>query len=283
MRDGQPSATARLVSFSRGVGLGTGTPDPFAAPLLPIAVGAIVRASHGALRPLVRDASRVLSVGLVDHVTLRTLAIDRAVERAIRGGAQQCVILGAGLDTRAHRLAALAEVPTFEVDHPSMQAEKRRRMAEAGIGRDRVVYAPIDFQRDSLEAVLAAAGHDPSRPTMWIWEGVTMYLTRAATEATLGTLARASAPGSGLALTYVSPSGIPLGFAGLFVRGFFGALGEPLRGTFSIDEMGELLRSFGFEPRSDTSSLDWARGEGTSTLVPFAFRGERLAIARKRA
>ncbi|MBC7173661.1 MAG: class I SAM-dependent methyltransferase [Polyangiaceae bacterium] len=253
-----------------------------ASRLLPWGAAAIVRASRGALRPLVRDASRVLSAGLVDHVTLRTLAIDRAVERAVASGAAQCVILGAGLDTRAHRLAVLGSVPTFEVDHPAMQAEKRKRMATAEIANDRVIYAPIDFHHDSLEDVLAAAGHDAARATLWIWEGVTMYLTRAATEATLGTIARASAPGSELALTYVVPRGIPRGSAGVFVRAFFGALGEPLDGTFALSEMGALLDSFGFEPREDTSSSEWARTEGSSPLLPLAFRGERLVVATKR-
>lgn len=283
MREGEPSATARMVSFGRGIGMGATAPDPYADRLLPRGAARVVAASRGALRPLVRDASRLLSLGLVDHVTCRTLAIDRAVERAIRGGASQCVILGAGLDTRAHRLAALAGATVFEVDHPAMQAEKRRRVERAGIPSRGVVYVPVDFQRDALEEVLAASAHDRRATSVWIWEGVTMYLTRDATSATLAAVARASADGSTLALTYLEPTSPALvAGAGAFTRAFFGALGEPLRGTHTRGDMRALLATHGFDLRDDTSSREWARDEGLPHRLASPFRGERLALAIRR-
>src|SRR5690606_16720970 len=130
--------------------------------------------------------------------------------------------------------------------HPSMQAEKRRRIDAADVYAA-VVYVPIDFRGDSLAAALAGAGHDRARRTVWIWEGVTMYLTPEATRATLAAVADASAPGSELAITYCIPSRVDLPYGvGALVRAFFASLGEPLRGTFTHAAMGELLDSLGF-------------------------------------
>src|SRR3954468_10536292 len=86
----------------------------------------------------------------------RTVAIDEAI---IAHAAPQVVILGAGLDGRAWRLPALAAVPTFEVDHPASQQDKRDRAT--ALGEDRAPrYVPVDFGRDRLSEALDAAGHD---------------------------------------------------------------------------------------------------------------------------
>src|SRR5690606_27121232 len=145
MREGQPSATARLVSLARGVGSAAPAPDRYAGALLPPALGGLVRASRlPGLGAAVRAVGRPLSRGMIDHVSLRTVAIDRVVADAVAAGARQCVILGAGLDTRAHRISALGALPTFELDHPDMQADKRRRLAAAALSRALLRFVPID-------------------------------------------------------------------------------------------------------------------------------------------
>ena len=94
-------------------------------------------------------------------------------------GAPQVVILGAGLDGRAWRMPELRDVTVFEVDHPDSQREKAARAAALLRVAREVRFVPVDFTRDRLDEPLAAAGHDPARPTTWIWEGVVMYLTTA--------------------------------------------------------------------------------------------------------
>ena len=111
----------------------------------------------------------------------RTVAIDEAVRAA---ASPQVVILGAGLDGRAWRMQELRDVTVFEVDHPDSQRVKRARVsALQQVARD-VRFVPVDFTRDRLDDALAAAGHDATRPTTWIWEGVVMYLELADIEAT---------------------------------------------------------------------------------------------------
>src|SRR5262249_46565830 len=98
----------------------------------------------------------------------RTIAVDEAVREA---RSPQLVILGAGLDGRAWRMRELAETTVFEVDHPDTQREKRSRIGTLAQAARDVRFVPVDFTRDSLDEALAAAGHDPARPTTWIWEG----------------------------------------------------------------------------------------------------------------
>jgi methyltransferase (TIGR00027 family) len=86
----------------------------------------------------------------------------------------------------------------FEVGHPATQALKRERSAHMASRAAQHKYVPVNFERDSLETALAAAGHDASVPTFWIWEGVTQYLTAEARQ-TLNAVGRLSARGSRIA------------------------------------------------------------------------------------
>jgi methyltransferase (TIGR00027 family) len=135
---------------------------------------------------------------------IRTRFIEERLEQAIRGGVSQVVILGAGFDTRAYRLTELLEaVRVFEVDQPSTQEYKKRRIRETGIEvPSNLTYVAVDFRHDKVGDVLTAAGYDSNRKTFFIWEGVTMYLPEAAVEETLRWVA-AQAPGSTIIFDFV--------------------------------------------------------------------------------
>ena len=172
MREGRSSTTAEMVAFFRGAASVRRSPfggmrDAYARSLVPRWLSVPLRAVERA--PALLPAARMLSVGLLDHVSLRTAAIDEALRMALAAGARQLVILGAGLDARAYRLPELSGVSVFEVDHPATQAAKRERLGEAGNGDARVVFVGVDFERDALEERLASAGHDPTIGTAWIW------------------------------------------------------------------------------------------------------------------
>jgi methyltransferase (TIGR00027 family) len=166
----------------------------------------------------------------------RTVAIDGAIRDA---ASPQVVILGAGLDGRAWRMAELADVTVFEVDHPDSQRQKRVRAAPLKQAARDVRFVPVDFTRDRLDHALADAGHDSARQTTWLWEGVVMYLDRAAIEATLRVVAARSAPGSRLVILYTSPSLLRKA-VGLLLR----FVGEPFRSAFTADDMRRLLAEF---------------------------------------
>jgi len=144
------------------------------------------------------------AMGAVIMMIIRTRFIEERLEHAIRDGVSQVVILGAGFDTRAYRLVELLKAArVFEVDQPSTQEYKKRRIRETGIEvPPNLTYVPVDFRYDKLGDVLAAAGYDSSQRTFFIWEGVTMYLPEAAVEETLRWVA-AQAPGSTIIFDFV--------------------------------------------------------------------------------
>jgi methyltransferase (TIGR00027 family) len=182
----------------------------------------------------------------------RTLIFDRAIASAMP--VAQLVILGAGLDTRAWRLDGLEDTLVFEVDRPGTQAWKRDRAAALKHRAKDVRFVSTDFRQNMLAPLLQSAGFDPGKPTFWLWEGVTMYLTEDAVSANLGALAALSPPGSHLAFTYLQKSG------GRVPRSLFLALlGEPVRSAYSPEEISDLARTPGWYRTSDSSIEDWLR------------------------
>ncbi|MCB5906915.1 class I SAM-dependent methyltransferase [Streptomyces pinistramenti] len=138
----------------------------------------------------------------------RARFIEDLVTEQAGHGVDQYVILGAGLDTFAQRRPEIAgRLRVFEVDQPGPQAWKRQRLIELGYGiPDRLRLVPVDFEASgNWWEQLSAAGFDAGRPAVVVSTGVTMYLTKDATAATLRRLA-GLAPGSTLAMTFMLPA-----------------------------------------------------------------------------
>jgi methyltransferase (TIGR00027 family) len=249
MKPGRASRTAEIVCIARAVAHGTTSvarfSDPTALALLPDDARAIVAAVRAEPPPkgLRALAQRAHHRRRASMMVARTVAIDDAIREAAH---PQVVILGAGLDGRAWRMPELRDAVVFEVDHPDSQRDKRSRVgALAQAARD-VRFVAVDFERDSLDAALARAGHDPSVATTWVWEGVVMYLTPEDVEATLTVIARRSTPDSRLVVAYHSPA-LVSAIVGVFLRW----LGEPLRSAFTGEQMRALLARHGFAVRRD--------------------------------
>jgi methyltransferase (TIGR00027 family) len=143
-------------------------------------------------------------VWTVSMMMVRTRFIDDRLEQAIRDGATQVVVLGAGFDSRAYRFAGLlGSTPVFEVDRPVIQDLKKRRIGEIlSVAPVNVTYVPIDFRHESLAARLYSAGFASGRRTFFICEGVTMYIPEQAVRETLRFVAE-QAPGSSIVFDYV--------------------------------------------------------------------------------
>src|SRR5579862_6683337 len=143
---------------------------------------------------------------------VRARCIDELMQRAVRNGATQLVILGAGFDTRAHRFGELLkEVAVFEIDYGATQEYKKKRVETAlGGPPTNLTYVPIDFAREGLGDVLRRAGFDSRRKTYYICEGVSMYVPEEGMKETLRAIAAESAPGSVLLLEYLNRGGLEL-------------------------------------------------------------------------
>lgn len=144
------------------------------------------------------------SADLILGVTLRTKLIDSVLEQSLKDGVGQIVILGAGFDSRGSRFQGrLKGVLLFEVDHPPTQAHKKRRVIEVfGALPGHIRYVPMDFTRDDLLTELRKRGYSEKITTLFIWEGVTMYLPRSAVIATLHFVREYSAVGSVIVFDY---------------------------------------------------------------------------------
>jgi methyltransferase (TIGR00027 family) len=141
--------------------------------------------------------------GFWGGVMCRKRYIDDKVIAAAHGQAEKLVNLGAGFDTRAYRLPALARVPVWELDLPENIAAKRSRLRKVFKQVPaHVTLVPIDFECQELGAVLATHGYTADTKTFFIWEAVTQYLTEACVHKTFDFLANAPAA-SRLAFTYV--------------------------------------------------------------------------------
>jgi methyltransferase (TIGR00027 family) len=177
--------------------------DDLAAAFLPVPLRALATATRLApLRRAVIRLSERSGPGMWANMACRKHYIDDNLEQAL-DDIDAVVVLGAGFDTRAYRLARRSDIPLFEVDQPLNVDRKKKVVARVlGTPPASVRLVPVDFERDDLIAALASYGYRPEYRTFFVWEGVTQYLTESAVRATFAQLAHA-APGSRLDFTYV--------------------------------------------------------------------------------
>jgi methyltransferase (TIGR00027 family) len=214
----------------------------------------------------------------------RTVAIDDAVAAA---GHRQVVVLGAGLDGRAFRLAAWRDVDVFYVDHPDSQRDARARTSSLA-PLCRLHHVAVDFAVDDVGVALAAAGHGAGVTTTWIWEGVVPYLTAAQVEQTLTKVAARSAPGSRLITAYQQRT--PAAFIGRALAAVMSVVGgddnpfakEPLRSTWTPSSWAALLSRHGFVVDADDSLADLGAGLGVPASRPRSVSAGRVAVATRR-
>ena len=177
----------------------------FNDPVVKDLVGGLVRVvmRFGIMRRFTIKQMDGVAKGIFGVQVCRTRFIDDAVQAALSEGIGQLVILGAGLDTRPYRLPGIAHLKVFEVDLPAVQSDKRKKLQEL-LGRlpENVTFIPIDFDAQTLDAAFAGKGFDSSKPAVFIWEGVTQYISEQAVRQTLAFVGE-SAPGSIILFTYV--------------------------------------------------------------------------------
>lgn len=146
--------------------------------------------------------------GFHEYFIVRTRYLDDLTIEAVREGILQLVILGAGYDSRAYRLEALADghVQIFEIDHPVTQKTKMEKLSELlGTLPDYVTFIPFDFKGQGLHKKLQENGYLTDAKTLFLLEGVSMYLSEDEAEAILGVCSINSGPGSSIILDFTFP------------------------------------------------------------------------------
>jgi methyltransferase (TIGR00027 family) len=215
---GLPSKTSIYTTAARAYGARDSdpqvrNPDWLAEQLLGPAERAAI-ADHPLIKALESDYRQGLKMpevaGIAATMIVRTRYIDEKLQAAVKRGAAQVVILGAGFDSRAYRMKdLLKDTKVFEVDYgPTQEYKKRRVAAVLGCAPANLSYAPIDFSRDKLIDVLKKAGYEPALNTFFIWEGVTFYLSEDAVRDTLRLVATQSGPGSSVVFDFWRKSAV---------------------------------------------------------------------------
>ncbi|MFF5860713.1 class I SAM-dependent methyltransferase [Streptomyces sp. NPDC012751] len=198
--------------------------------------------------------------GLVPFIAIRTRYFDDSVDAVLRDGdVRQVVLVAAGMDTRAFRLTWPAGTTVYEIDHQALVEEKRDRLArlDARAAVERV-EVKADLAGDWLPA-LRQAGFDPARPTLWIAEGLMFFLTEEQVVHLLRTLGSASAPGSRLAVDFVSRALLRSPFSQAFLKGLK-ADGTPW--LFGTDAPEDFLAASGWKVRDLREPGEPGAGQG---------------------
>lgn len=244
--------------------------DPYAKMFL----GPMLRAGLATLEATGRLGvlAEELSPGLITYVLARHRFIDDCLKLALSSAREgeprrepiaQIVLLGAGYDTRAYRFASeIGPRRIYEVDFPATSRRKAEIAAErkGELPSVAVQRIEIDFLTQALEVALEAAGFVRGARTFFVWEGVSMYLTRRAVQSTLQTIRAISGPGSEIAMDFWFLLDSP-DFASTAHRmsaNFLHFLGEPMIFGIHPEDVPPFLDRLGLElaDLADAESLE---------------------------
>jgi len=238
--------------------------DPFAALFLPKPLMYAVRVSHfGLMGGLLERFIDWRWPGARSSGVSRTRLIDDWLIAAIASGAEQVVILGAGFDCRAHRLAQMSSVNVIELDRDVILNKKKKTLSTSAPSvTDNVTYAPIDFLHDDINTVLVRAGFCGSAKTVFVWEGVTHYLQCDAVCSVVNMIANISAPGSSIIFTYIHKDVLDNQFNTIGLNRLLRQLsrwGEPWTLGFIPERLPTYLSERGFKLTADEGAADYRK------------------------
>ena len=178
-------------------------PDYLAPRLLPAGLAWLLR-----LAPARRFFRRMGAPGIHEYVLARTKFIDAACQRALAEGFSQVLILGAGFDTRSFRFTGLAPgARFFELDVAATQEAKRGQLRKRGLAEPpTLAFVAQDLEENDLAGRLVRAGFAPGRTSLFLAEGLFMYLEPPAVDRLFHQLRDLAGPGSRLVFDYVHGS-----------------------------------------------------------------------------
>lgn len=203
--------------------------------------------------------SQKLAPGFHEHIISRTRFIDDLIQDCAASGSVQYVILGAGYDSRAHRLELPPTLRIFEVDQLEVQARKRSKLPKDIPNSENVTYVSVDFNHQSLTEQLLSAGFDRRKSTVFTLEGVSQYVPKEAVASTVKELAALVREASStFFMSYVDKrldtnpeacfgKGYPKAAKRAeTIKGLSARVGEPWIAFYTAEEIEGLLSSNGF-------------------------------------
>ena len=211
-----------------------------------------------------------LAPGFHEHIISRTRFIDDLIEKSAKEGVEQYVILGAGYDSRAHRLELPSSLRIFEVDQPEVQDRKCSKLPTELPNSENVTYVAVDFAHQSLTERLLNAGYDKTKSTVFTLEGVTQYITKEAFNSTMNEVATLSQKASSIFVFSFVNELLDKNPDGCFGSGYLNpekkdnllknlsakAAGEPWMSFYSTEEIEDLLSQNGYSIKENVTLED---------------------------
>ena len=282
LQTGEPSRTAIGAAIHRAAHQLLDRPIVFDDPVALRILGADrVRWLGGNLARYQTSASR----GMRAFLVTRSRYAEDQLARAFKQGTRQYIVLGAGLDTFAYRNPYDRHLRVFEIDHPSTQTWKRRRLLDQRIEMPRTLtFVPVDFEKQSLHQRLGQFGFRRNAPAFISWLGVTMYLTRDAVMQSLRFVAQSCARGSEIVFDFSMPDEL-LGEAERLARAKraerVASIGEPWISTFDPPTLTRDLTALGFSQVRHMGATEANARYFADRSDQFSFRGSaRIMTAR---
>ena len=219
--------------------------------------------------------------GIAHHYVLRKQYIEATANQAIQDGVSQVVSLGAGFDTLLWRLhRSHPDITFIEIDHPATSAVKREALEADGNMGDNLHLLAVDLGEKALLGVLQKfTAFDPDRPTLFICEGVLMYLHLAAIETLLETLRRLTRHPVQFVFTAVSPISSPYSNTGPLLKVYLFFKKEPLNWTIERQDLPEFLQQRHFKTREIADAMILKERFLSDSYLGAIHQGEFLAIA----
>ena len=209
----------------------------------------LMRASKKQWMVRVYEIQDLLIPGQWEGFGYRKIFIQEQVERAIKDGAQQVLVLGAGFDTLSLRLAPdRPDVLFFEIDHPATSAAKAAGIADVG-PRENLIQIPADLGELTLSNVLSSESRwDGSKRSVVLAEGLLQYLEDEEVRQLLGEAARCTGPGSRIVFTHAIPDELK------FVHVMLRLVGEPFRSAVSSEDLPKYVEGTGWTVTSEVDT-----------------------------
>jgi methyltransferase (TIGR00027 family) len=258
--DSRPSQTAQFTCLARAISSMEKRPclksgDHIARSLLPGLAQVLIHLPP--FRSFIRTAA---GKGLYPYVVARTRYIDAVFEQAVAVGFAQIVIFGAGFDTRALRLQdGSGALRIFELDAPTTQNAKLGQYRKRGLAvPPNVVFVAVDFDRESPSAALERSGFRAGARTLFLFEGVLMYLQPASVDEILRTMHALGGDGSEMVFDYIRASLLRGPGEGKDAADAVAKIGEKWHFTLEEGEAATFLAARGWTltDHRDPASLD---------------------------
>jgi methyltransferase (TIGR00027 family) len=146
--------------------------------------------------------------GIYEYVIARTRYIDSVFKDAVEKDFPQILVFGAGFDSRGIRfLGTDSKTKVFELDVPITQNRKIEHLRELGIEiHPNITFIPIDFNKESPGRKLIEYGFRKNKRSLFILEGLTMYLDPGSVDLTFRMISEFAGSGSEVVFDYIYSS-----------------------------------------------------------------------------